>query len=217
MHYIRFAIDEIKFWSYVEKTDNCWLWRGPMIRRGDYGRFGRFLAHRVAYDLGTGPIPLGLMVCHHCDTPRCVRPDHLFLGTHADNVADMVRKGRDRQLRGEDHVHCKLSDAQVDTIRARFFNGESVKVLANEYGIGIVHCYDVCKGIKRGLVVVNRKKQFLFGERHPRAILSDSQVIELREARKRGDPLRILADRFGVSISTAHLVAAGRTWKHIAV
>lgn len=86
-----------RFQEKVEKTDGCWLWRPA--KPNEYGKFmvrkgvmdG---AHRVAWTLAHGPIPKGLMVLHRCDNPRCVRPDHLFLGTAADNSRDMVAKGR---------------------------------------------------------------------------------------------------------------------------
>jgi hypothetical protein len=89
---------EARFWAKVEKTDSCWLWQGAKDRSG-YGNFclpgPRYTkAHRVAWLLETGVFPTGLLVCHHCDTPGCVRPDHLFLGTPLDNNRDCQAKGR---------------------------------------------------------------------------------------------------------------------------
>ena len=87
-----------RFWSKVTKApgDGCWDWTATHDRKGyglfHAGRNGR--AHRVSWEMTHGPIPEGLFVCHRCDRPMCVRPDHLFLGTHADNTADMVAKGR---------------------------------------------------------------------------------------------------------------------------
>jgi len=87
--------------------------------RGDDG--AAWLAHRASWVLANGPIPDGLSVCHRCDTPLCVRPDHLFLGTHADNIRDAVKKGRVilpvKKARGEQHPRARLTVSQVLLIR----------------------------------------------------------------------------------------------------
>jgi len=97
-----------RFWEKVEKTDTCWLWTGSVTKSGGYGQLSihnrPVRAHRFAYELIVGPIPEGLRVCHHCDVPRCVRPDHLFLGTAKDNTRDMMAKKRMRRFpRGDEH------------------------------------------------------------------------------------------------------------------
>lgn len=94
----------VRFWRKVEQTDGCWLWRGGR-GNGRYGlvRVGPFddglprrqrLAHRVAYELEHGSIPDGAVICHTCDTPRCVNPAHLVAATQSANVKDAYRKGR---------------------------------------------------------------------------------------------------------------------------
>ena len=88
---------EIRFMRLVRKTRGCWYWIGATGWAG-YGKFTyrdkQWYAHRAAYEMFRGSIPNGQLVCHHCDRPRCVKPDHLFTGTVKDNAQDAVRKGR---------------------------------------------------------------------------------------------------------------------------
>lgn len=106
--------ERIVTYSHVEPNTGCWLWLGS-VRTDGYGtvyvrRNGRpvnYAAHRASYTLWRGPIPDGLFVCHKCDTKLCVNPDHFFLGTAADNAADMVAKGRARsRFAGNHPTHC---------------------------------------------------------------------------------------------------------------
>ena len=89
-----------RFWSMVDKSGECWLWNGP-TGPGGYGsvhvpgKRSPQRAPRVAWELTNGvPIPRRMLICHHCDNPPCVRPDHLFMGTPLDNMRDMIAKGR---------------------------------------------------------------------------------------------------------------------------
>ena len=129
-----------RFWDKVRRTPGCWLWRAGRFADGmSYGAFrlhGRLQkAHRVAYQIAYGSIPPHLRVLHRCDNPICVRPEHLFLGTSADNSADQVSKGR--QCAGERNLGgCKLNWEIVREIRA--LQGLSYREIAREYSISDV-------------------------------------------------------------------------------
>lgn len=126
-----------RFWAKVNKTDGCWLWTASTTRgygqvafRAD-GRFVMVYAHRLSWELSYGGIPAGLSVLHRCDTPRCVRPDHLFLGTQRDNLTDARQKGR-----LIDGVHRrKLSDADIFNILVSRHIKGSGNELARQYGV----------------------------------------------------------------------------------
>ena len=103
-----------RLWKRVDKSGECWVWLGMRDASG-YGRIqvgpDPLLCHRVAWMLTNGPIPRGKHVLHRCDNRRCVRPDHLFVGTNADNVKDRVRKGRSGGATGERNAKAKLTAA----------------------------------------------------------------------------------------------------------
>lgn len=115
----------------VDKSEDCWNWTGGISKDG-YGMFcwklKYYKAHRLAYELahGWGSLPNDLCICHHCDNRLCVRPDHLFLGTNADNVKDKLKKGRQPS---------KLLKQDVLDIRARYSQGVTQSQLAQEYKV----------------------------------------------------------------------------------
>jgi hypothetical protein len=129
-----------KFFENVipEPNSGCWLWTAQ-IKADGYGvaRYNKKqgLAHRASWEMHNGPIPSGLCVLHRCDVRCCVNPDHLFLGSHADNMADMKAKGRRRnRTHGEKNPHSALTEDAVTNIRS---SGESRLALAVRHGVGL--------------------------------------------------------------------------------
>ena len=127
-----------RFWNKVDKTDTCWLWTG-CLTLDKYGRFWFnnkiILAHRFSWEFHNGAIPEELFVCHKCDVRNCVNPDHLFLGTHQDNMSDKVNKGRLRVANGENQGHSKLTELQVIEIKKALQEGGNQRLLGLKYGV----------------------------------------------------------------------------------
>ena len=138
-----------RFWSKVKKTDGCWFWMAGLRHYG-YGQFWyndrARPAHRFAYEISKGEIPQGVFVLHTCDMPSCVNPDHLFLGTPADNSADMVAKNR--QARGIRNAGSKLSPRDVADIRDRYIPQRvTQRELGEQYGLSQAHVSKIVRGL----------------------------------------------------------------------
>jgi hypothetical protein len=135
------------FLSYVEKRNGCWLWDGDIKPTG-YGQAAyqgkKVNAHRVSYMLFKGPIPDGMHVMHQCDVRNCVNPDHLSLGTHLDNMRDMVAKGRRRGPARAEMPWRKLSE---DDVRKILVSTEPGTVLAAKYGVTKGAIYAIRNGV----------------------------------------------------------------------
>lgn len=136
-----------RFWSKVEKTDGCWWWRGALTGpvgyrygaiRGEGAQAASVLgAHRVSYALDRGYMPPSYMdVCHRCDAPACVNPEHLFLGTRAENLADMASKGRAAKW-------SLLSADRVRAIRTARAQGALLKDIAARFGVAVPTVHNV--------------------------------------------------------------------------
>lgn len=212
-------MNKASFWVRVDKSgeppthvaglDGCWLWTGTLDAYG-YGRVGardaeEQRAHRMSWRLTRGAVPDGLWVLHRCDNRRCVNPGHLFLGTNADNVHDMVSKGRDAG---------KLTAQDRDCIRKLhatgvFSNGE----LGRAFGVSKA-------SVRKTVHGRNGKTRKRVGADHPHAKLSDDAVATLvAEYRSGGVTRAELAAKYGVSKSMVDnaIDGTGRFAKRIGV
>ncbi len=189
-------------WAKIDEggPDECWPWTACKTRDG-YGQFGLnkrlYLAHRIIYKLAKGE-PGNLCVCHSCDTPSCCNPAHLFIGTAADNMHDMVVKGRSA---GEKHGTAILTEKQVLEIRDSDATGRE---LALKYGV------------HQGTVAHARTGTSWthIPGRGKRRRLRPEQVREIRELHKRGATGRELAKQFERTGGLISLVVNRKVWKN---
>ena len=134
-------------------SGDCVIWCGLCDRDGygviGIGRAKQYRVHRIVWELAYGEIPSGMLVCHKCDNPPCVRLEHLFLGTPKDNTQDMLLKGRKVTPRGEAHPNCKVTDSDVEMIRQLRSNGVRLSTIAEQFSISFQHVGAVCKGVYR--------------------------------------------------------------------
>jgi hypothetical protein len=208
---------EERFWMSVNKTDTCWLWISGLDKDG-YGAFhsdhdGKSYkrAHRYSYALHKGKIPILLNVCHTCDVRACVNPDHLFLGTMAENMDDKMAKGRHRAIDGENHYKAVLTEEQAKAI---LLDPRPHSQIANSYNVARTTISSLkarhswpglgeAKGVKAKRV-------------SPRRGVSDKitpeMVREILASEERGIDL---ANRFGIKPQDVSNIRHRRTWAHI--
>jgi DNA invertase Pin-like site-specific DNA recombinase len=244
-------LDE-RFWSKVDMRPSpcgCWLWTANKNNKG-YGLFrpggseGKRLAHRLAFEEANGPIPDGLIVMHACDTPACVNPAHLSVGTKKDNMQDCKAKGRNRYVpsgkpppvfygddhytrrrpelvrKGEDIGTSKLTKAQVSEIYRRRMSGEAVRSLARAFDMDRATIGDICTGERwTHLLGVNgnpTKDQLLAlpAARQP-TLLNEDIVRSIRADFASGMMGIEVAKKYGVTKQTASEIRTRKTWAHV--
>ena len=151
------AVDRFNRLVYPEPNTGCWLWAGTISFHGyaiiGIGANNTTRANRFSYILHKGKIPKGLLVCHTCDNRWCVNPDHLFLGTHKDNIDDMDKKGRRVTLIGEDAPNAKLNNNKVITIKTSILTNRQ---LAKHLGVNHATVWAVRNNIRWIHVQVNQ-------------------------------------------------------------
>lgn len=213
-----------RFDQYVDRTGECWVWTAYRNKLG-YGVFGitggSRLAHRVAYSMVHGEISKGLEVCHRCDNPSCVRVDHLFLGTHAENMADSALKGRSRAPHGQTNKAAKLTDEAVleilnSSLSAKHF---SRKFNVSDTAIGLIRKNLKWKHVSRDGVDPSKWK--VSGENHHKAKLTAVQVVAIKDeyaklaknGRLPSGAAAEIAKRYGVHVNYPRMLAKGDFWK----
>lgn len=197
-----------RFWAKVDVCglDDCWEWLASKLRKG-YGRFtmGKgvwLLAHRLSFYLKTGSDPGKKHVCHRCDNPSCVNPRHLFLGTQAENMHDMIKKGRAKHEKGEKASRALLTEREVLKIR---HSKETVRSLAEKYGVSP-------GAIEAVLLGTNWKH---VGGPRQRRHLTKKQVMQIRKLHGQGHTGRKLAHAFNVSEGLISGIVNGKVWKNV--
>lgn len=206
------TITKIKEYMLTKSTslsNGCIEWIGAR-NKGRYGTINiagkSILVHRLSYYIYVGPFDVSLLVCHKCDNPSCINPEHLFLGTNKDNVDDMMNKKRHRTLRGEDHTNHKLTEEQVKEI---FHSKLKLSEIASQYNIHKHLAFLIKK--KQIWKHLNLNSDSSTNKKH-RSKLTEQQAIEIINS-----PLSLkeLASVYGICPQAVWKIKTGKTWKYL--
>lgn len=203
-----------RFWNKVDKTGECWLWTAALTN--GYGVFQGSPAHRLAWIFKNGPIPDGLYVCHNCpggDNRRCVRPEHMFLGTQADNLQDAARKGT--MLKGERNPGAKLDRDQVIQIRTLRLQGTPYYKIAKMFGVHTITVFDICRGNIWGWIPYGITSAWKGDAPHPNGTLTIETVKQIRKLRQDGLTYISIAMRLSTTKETVRNVCKGIVWNWV--
>ena len=214
--------DKKRFFSKVDKTDTCWVWKASIRGNSGYGAFkinGKVKsAHRVSWEIyNEKKIPDGLLVCHKCNNRLCVNPEHLYVGTYVDNTRDAIRDGvRDhyKYVYGEKVGTAKLSEDNILEVVRLYEKGLSHKEIAKKLKVDRSTIGDVLRG--RTWKHIDRKIFKHYSKKKSKCPkLLEEEVLSIRDLAKKGVSTRQLANKFNVSYSTIYDIIHYRTWKNI--
>lgn len=216
-------------YSTVCPETGCWLWLKSTSRAG-YGwvcgfKRGHLRAHRVSYETFVGPIPKGLFVCHHCDTPACINPEHLFVGTAQDNANDMIAKGRGNYTgrpTGENHGMAILREADIPVVIKLIKETTTpLKEIARQFKVSPATIVAIRSGRSWQAITghdennpMARDAMIARGlQRGPRTETAQKDVLKIaRLLCSTGTSQRKIADRFNVHEGTVSHINYGRSW-----
>jgi hypothetical protein len=217
---VRKRVDPVKrFWSKVDigSADECWEWNGPISNCG-YGNFSvggkrspdfrQWAAHRYAWFITHGELLPELNVCHKCDNRRCVNPNHLFLGTNADNVRDKVKK--QRQARGSKQGHSKIAETDISVIVRLYNDGKSQREIGEMVGLS-----------QATISRILRRDLWTHVEREPAELRPGSgstkltwrDVNAIRSDAQSGISAALLAQQYGVCQRHIRKIIEGIIWR----
>ncbi len=151
-------VERLNYYGWKVTDTDCWEWLGPVTPEGygEIGYFGKkhYRVHRAAYEVWVGPIPDGKQINHHCDNPPCINPEHLYAGTHEENMRDVDERKRRRY--NETHTNTKLSQEDIREIKKIYSEGLLTQyMLAELYGSSQSHISSIIRGNKRRYVDAN--------------------------------------------------------------
>jgi hypothetical protein len=237
-----------RFWKKVDKDGpipehvpeigKCWNWLGTKSGEPKYGHIelipiGNVGAHRLSWMIHNGDIPDGLLVCHKCDNEICVRPDHLFLGTDADNNRDMMNKGRhgkhDESIYGINSTNVKLTEEQVIEVRRLSIEGLRISEIAERTSVTHSNISNIRSGRKwrflptllnemlqaKSLGRFHHVSRGLHGSKNPMAKLTEEKVRLIRNRLALGVSQKSVAEEFCVSHGLIWLISSGKIWKNV--
>lgn len=202
---------------YTINASNCWVWH-KSIEQSGYGRIkinGRTIkAHRLSWNIHFGEIPPGLFVCHKCDNPPCVNPEHLFLGTAKDNTQDMIEKGRKAIINGEQVGTSKLTTTEVLNI---FIDKRAYQEISEDYKvsrglIGNIKRKEIWSHVTDNISKEKIFKDVMCDTWHLRK-LNKQQVVEIKNETVLTKKQMSL--KYNVDMATIRRILTGKTWKNV--